>query len=1804
MAYLSRPTAAQVWRRTFRGKPTGEENSEGESEHEEEEDAEPEPDDPTILSEGICKAGCFKGKLRCLAFIKSPFYGMPDRFWAGDQHGDISILNTEGDEVDKIETSERHGKVSAITTAVVPACNSHDHDDQIHVYVGYTTGFIRVYRLLADRSIFVSSGAGVKIDPESGVVRSVPPNSRAATAGLKPGHEILSVDGMPFTGHTLPAGPCHLHLRVVRCETTLEPEYQLVEEVKKHSGAITGLRAFLDHGVPCVVSCSADWQALLWQWTMKREHPEVPGKLLTEAEFKRFHCEEDWDLAREGSAALTVTSNFRQAKKGLQCSWYQEGKGGRKGRIYLGGDDFLVHCWDLQSALEESQGAKRGKEPPGYPARGHVGAVMGIVTCGVDLVTCSRDGSLRVWDAQRGVQTRALLPTCPDRPLLCLSVEPSRDDNPGRVWCGSAGGTVSVWDLTRLDPEVSLLEDNTGSITSGLVAVPSAAGASQVWTYNEATGKIILQVAAKMSVLDNGGAAGAIVPRTRDNGETGFTKVEAGMAEVIGALRIACVRSAHKCRVELAAKVRAEQFARKFTVAAAELNSRLHFLQCRRQRFRTLIRFHALRKQRRVLRIAADTLLTITNKGRTVRGMARFYKFVKWKKQLRRYRTIGKLLLSNTDNGIRGSYWLALSEYAKMGRRMKLRRDAAQAFLKGTGRGVRQVYLSKWRCWLCARRHTRDKRSAGALLLAHTKRGVMHLYFTKMRRWSSSKRLHSGYRQAVKRMLRKTVRGQMLMIWGRLRSFVPLRRRQKVNQLSAAVMGRSTDGCLRRVYLRKAYAYTMNLRKMTMEEKVKHMIKRVKTADKQVRQNEADICDLDASREAMKREIANLRKDVERTKVQKEDAKKRVYAASRMLENMYKPNPELTPVEQADELMLAAKAYACNCRTDVDTIRDAKTQNDAFKKGLGGVPPVELLAQGVREVEEAIQDSGFRTESGKPWQVHMYEFDSLLNGAEFRERCHRGIVKMVIGWDSLGRVVRRASIREKRRPEPTGEEECARQRWLRQGNGQVLLLNVPYFMYIVRRALQTREEQDQAMHEEAEVRAAAEAEEAAGLEGIRQRSPSFSRASMERRGSITRQDSLQGSVRRSGSVSSLPPRSSPLRRGSSVSIQNAPLPPPVPSRFSRVRFNSWCVAGHPLGPNPFEYEVGPSAIPDAHQRAVYACLSAASADAMDPDTQLGGMCLRDLLVDNLDPLRVLSHGGLESGRLEVQNMEGLKQYFLARGVAKTWVDSEVDSYMVDPRRRWSRWMPLTISQFVIDENSGEFSLSNCAPELTVSAAEYAHKGTRDAAARALRNAWRGDKVPNLAPLDGDDDLGFDFFRLHVWDLIQHRIVANAKTRKGAPSGQDWARALKALPNTLRDISGDGSKRAEGVLNTVRDLLTGPDGGVVVLTGVPKPWLSSGGALRSDVLRTSNIRVAHLRQTISSEGNTAIMFTQEFDLDAVSSMRTPHGHPSPGCIWARLKERSTGNPFTIVGLGQPAAQGEAAHYAGELEKVLRQSGGHCFVGGALASDLLRLADSPTRLNLSRLVSSSRCSGVTGRASGSIGGRSFFQSELNAIGEENTQTETILCGDGMAEVTQVPINTEATQRTLPDAGVPSAYLPTSVVTVLRPPQCDPLEFRSILAAKRSSTLSRTTSMSASRRCSLSAYEMMPCLRSQSPAPVPPMHPQTPALQQRRGSVNSMSPGHKPSAPLPPQPDSSARRRSVTSLQPTPRPGSSRSGTPQRHGSSSVLRPTTGSSATLKGKTGSVRRSPTRRASVSSVSSFRSGAISARERPSRLI
>eukprot|EP00755_Sulcionema_specki_P006085 Sspe_Gene.5089::Locus_1676_Transcript_1_1_Confidence_1.000_Length_3330::g.5089::m.5089 len=421
-------------------------------------------DDDLVLQPvqaGILYQGDFDGKIRCMEVFdgRRPLEKL--RMWTAEQDGALAIRNAATGEV--LCTFEKKKQVFV-------TCLLYDRG---YMYAGLSDGYIRVYRQTPDATLSIFAEPGkmpITLVGDSCTVGRVKALSPAEVAGFCEGMIITHVNGeeVRSAGEIKKALTGHCDVTVKYLTSSGEPDFEIVAEVKKHTGAVTCMVAVGNEmavdsfGHPVVggiFTGGRDWQVFLWSWSNGVFHTvyQYPGQL---------------DANKPRVAPV---------RNAVRCITYEPFDGKYGGLLYTGNDDCYLRAYDFR------QGGER-IHPGGFPREAHKQGIRSLVVHREHLFSSGLDGYVKVWDSERGVPITTLfspmdieLRECPQLSLLKAN---------NYVWSGGVDGVIRVWNASGPLPgrnswKVTELTEHAGSIVTNMCQVQSGADGYMVWSVSD-----------------------------------------------------------------------------------------------------------------------------------------------------------------------------------------------------------------------------------------------------------------------------------------------------------------------------------------------------------------------------------------------------------------------------------------------------------------------------------------------------------------------------------------------------------------------------------------------------------------------------------------------------------------------------------------------------------------------------------------------------------------------------------------------------------------------------------------------------------------------------------------------------------------------------------------------------------------------------------------------------------------------------------------------------------------------------------------------------------------------------------------------------------------------------------------------------------------------------------------------------------------------------------------------------------------------------------------------------------------------
>eukprot|EP01062_Namystynia_karyoxenos_P013996 TRINITY_DN15034_c0_g1_i1.p1 TRINITY_DN15034_c0_g1~~TRINITY_DN15034_c0_g1_i1.p1 ORF type:complete len:1370 (+),score=544.79 TRINITY_DN15034_c0_g1_i1:99-4208(+) len=789
----------------------------------------------------------FEGKIRALAHADptQPLHKL--RVWTAEQDGSVFVRKAStGARVNTIEKKDGCF-VTAICHHRIEGEDTYDGLAQDNMYVGYSDGFLRVYRSKTHRKIQLprtkSKLAGFKFEAGGCKIRTIAPNSPAEVAGFMEGMTVESINGEPVNSAReimekidAQTAPCELVVDVRRQvgEGELECDYDLVANVKKHTKEIT---CMLVMEGDILVTGGRDWQIYLWRWEARRRVPPdasasaaITGTLWSKADFEdRDDLGCTWAEAIPGTEKFKAFDQFSGAQNAVTALCYRpgldaymgdHGGDGSGGLLYSGGDDFVIRCLDLKSGHERT--VSRGF--PIIASGKHGGHREGIKALAANhryLFSSSKDGTVRVWDAESGfpvglggTSDNCLYGRIPPQgfemprrdPQLCLLMmthDAAREQ--GHLFSAGMDGVLRVWDAFG-DPH-------------GMYELqPPEGQEGPVWGY---TDEGLSELARDKEPLARGDLVGVaeigkggrdwmrladgryvdkrwLLPRDpKDTGGCHQAWLTDEKLEHVGSIiqNLGLVQGHVHGRVTWAAVPDATGEANTVRVyysesdAAEPKDVAAHEQGMSSGERRLTKEIEDLRGE--VLSNAAELDALRRQKGKLE------------EKDKSRRACLASKFHGQYERSVKEFYWVKLMQWRRWARSMQRRREMAGLLLRTSAEGLRQVYYSKLRGYARVSRDRRRRNKLSQALLATNDKGLQVLYWHHLCNYAKRHAAAKKRRDIANALMMNTARGRMYVYFTRWMRWRSSRAQAKKRQAIAfALMGKSDNG-LKVIYYHK-----------------------------------------------------------------------------------------------------------------------------------------------------------------------------------------------------------------------------------------------------------------------------------------------------------------------------------------------------------------------------------------------------------------------------------------------------------------------------------------------------------------------------------------------------------------------------------------------------------------------------------------------------------------------------------------------------------------------------------------------------------------------------------------------------------------------------------------------------------------------------------------------------------------------------------------------------------------------------------------------------------------------------------------
>eukprot|EP01064_Diplonema_japonicum_P025987 TRINITY_DN3740_c3_g1_i1.p1 TRINITY_DN3740_c3_g1~~TRINITY_DN3740_c3_g1_i1.p1 ORF type:complete len:1113 (+),score=435.22 TRINITY_DN3740_c3_g1_i1:42-3380(+) len=944
---------------------------------------------------GIVNQGQFESKIRCLEMFdgRQPLDKL--RVWTAEQDGYLTVR--------KATTGEATCTLEKKKGVFVSALLYHDNC----MYSGMSDGYIRVYREVADAVLLITCDAGrcpLIFDGDTNVIAKVKPGSAADLAGFAEGMRVTHVQGQP----TRTSDDVRSNCEGIDCALTVktvnksgEADFELVSEVRKHTGAITCLEVVTDthQSQDLIFSGGRDWQIYVW----------------------------GWDYTRTVFRAMDIFPGHQNA---VRCMSYHKrdelGKYG--GFLYSGGDDNTIRCLDIKAGKERATRA-------GFPITMR-GSVRALAAYKSHLFSATADGLVQVWDSSEGTPITTLFPAVPKsqhtQPLaqLCLVVANNT------VWSGGVDGVIRVWRAGGPTDgsdhwQVCELNEHRGAFVNNMSAVQGAADGHVSWHLSEGLVKLLYTESDSAS------------SETDWNHDEGFTAREQELIELITAMRRKMLDNSSEMQRKATLSDKLEKIDKDRKKRIIKALSDASLVTLKTHYFLKLMEWlssHQAYSRRKAL---ADTLYATTTQGFVKIYFKKLRKFASVERERTRRLKFAETILSNTKKGMQVVYYRKLLEYTNRIDGENKRQDLANVMFSNTAKGLRGVYHTKCIRWYfkCLQNKKRETIATG--MLAHSRKGLLTIYYQKLIDFYRKEKIVAK-KEEVARALKSTSDNglRLLYLQKAVRWVTKKKNAQRKADVAQMLMESSNNG-LRRAYKKKCIEWLAKKKADQLDAKIQELDEKIKELERLLTESRSFT---DEMIEEEKKKVTSEMEGIEREIYQLEKELDDLTAENSRLKNellsTFTVDSSKSQEEQLNDLLVHLKAHGCSCRYDMDTINQCKEitgkfaefKKSAKKDAVSNHSPQKLFSNGLTKVRDSHteqirrhgtdEDQERLPQAGQQW---LLPADTIKNmEPKLFKQAHLGLKYMIIAMDQYATL----EPKWKKAPMDGKEEALKNQNWL------------------------------------------------------------------------------------------------------------------------------------------------------------------------------------------------------------------------------------------------------------------------------------------------------------------------------------------------------------------------------------------------------------------------------------------------------------------------------------------------------------------------------------------------------------------------------------------------------------------------------------------------------------------------------------------------------------------------------------------------------------------------------------------------------
>jgi hypothetical protein len=421
--------------------------------------------------------------------------------------------------------------------------------------------------------------------------------------------------------------------------------------------------------------------------------------------------------------------------------------------LYSGGDDYSIRCWELESTYERASP---------WPIVMHGDSVRAICVNEVYLFSSSMDGTVKVWNTQTAQLIREL--DHESNAVNTLALDPSS----GRIWAGTTGGLIRIWDANTLSPVAELHEHHTTHVP--LVRIMARINAIKAWTVG-ADKKI------RIWYSDN------------EANEIEFAELqhmEYSLQQLVESCRIQIIsnyQELERCKIEV--KELEESDHRRKEAIAVVLGNRQQVRQKRRFLATAelwLIKQKYLAQQKTL----ADNFQRRTDSALMLRYYVQLQQFAKSRQAKRSLENIGRTLRSRHEANVTRTYLWNLQESLRRKQQAAKALQVANYAAQHIDAAHRRRAFDAWSRFIQIKKSGNQRVALSQVLLKESNNAMLRIFWYKLQRFITIERQVQARNEHTNTMCVFHLKFLMRQYYDRLRANAQAKRLAKQREITVS----------------------------------------------------------------------------------------------------------------------------------------------------------------------------------------------------------------------------------------------------------------------------------------------------------------------------------------------------------------------------------------------------------------------------------------------------------------------------------------------------------------------------------------------------------------------------------------------------------------------------------------------------------------------------------------------------------------------------------------------------------------------------------------------------------------------------------------------------------------------------------------------------------------------------------------------------------------------------------------------------------------------------------------------------------